>query len=145
CNPTGYGVPSSLVSNAFYNPYAPGIYVCGGFGVGNLSEFRLAQAIGHELAHSIDPCNLASGPRDFSFHYKGKTLKEAQEEYPVHGLLKCLRGLRSVGALPIDVTSNSQTSNPQAGKRRGSDTSDDSDPPPFDGFCNKSEQINEAT
>ncbi len=59
-----------FVPNAFYHMVGQNIRYCAGMNDLNTSEFSLAHVMAHEIAHSIDPCNIALGPTDYAFKYK---------------------------------------------------------------------------
>jgi hypothetical protein len=109
CGESRDGEPSNsfhslLVPNAFFLPAANTFRFCNGFLLQNKSLFSMVNTIAHELAHSIDPCNIAYGPSSYAFKYKhlGKSsadLEAAEDEYPLGGLIKCLRGSDSLTAL----------------------------------------------
>lgn len=66
----------------------------------NASDFMIATALAHELAHSIDPCNITVGPAENAFRYKNQTnLDSMDDEYPIAGLISCLRSDKSVHAI----------------------------------------------
>ena len=65
----------------------------------NFSLFSFVQAVGHELAHSIDPCNATKtiGGRHSAFlRVERRTLAQAIESYPIRAL-SCLASPASVG------------------------------------------------
>jgi len=93
------GVDNLLVPNAFYNPGADTIELCNGFLFTSSSEFTIANIIGHELAHAIDPCQIDYGPADMGFHYsKNSDLFKKAQEYPIPNIITCLRNEKSVEA-----------------------------------------------
>jgi len=64
----------------------------------NDSEFRIIQTLAHELSHAIDPCNI-EGPVGTGFQYtRPRNVGESEQEYPIPGLLSCLRDSKSVWA-----------------------------------------------
>jgi hypothetical protein len=92
-------ISSLLVPNAFYDSAANTFKLCSGLLIQSTSEFEIAQVIGHELSHSIDPCSLALGPTDLGFKYsQTQDLKKMEEEYPIKNVLHCLRDSRSIAA-----------------------------------------------
>lgn len=86
-----HSVPEVLIPNMFYHTFGRRVKYC----FGNLSrvnsDFNLAFFIAHELGHSIDPCGIQRGPKDFSMQYKSKSYLDAEREYPLGGLISCLR------------------------------------------------------
>lgn len=100
CNegPNGATVASLYTPNAFYNPKSNTFKYCSGYLMQSNSEFSMAAVIAHELGHSIDPCNIAEGPKDFGFKYSSDDISKMEKEYPIKGLISCLRDKRSAGA-----------------------------------------------
>ena len=92
-----------LVPNAYYTPADNTFRYCNGFLLQSQSEFTIASVVAHELAHSVDPCLVGIGPEDFRFRYSEPGDREQSErEYPMPGLLSCLRDERSVGAMFLE-------------------------------------------
>ena len=101
---SGTAVASLLVPNAFYEPGKEIFKFCSGFLLQADSEFTIAWIIGHELAHSIDPCNINRAPANLGFSYSNEQdFKKMEREYPVPNVIDCLRGEDSVGARNSDV------------------------------------------
>ncbi|HAR41086.1 MAG TPA: hypothetical protein DCS07_00380 [Bdellovibrionales bacterium] len=96
-------INSLIIPNAYYQHNKNEFRYCNGFLLGNQSEFQIAMVIAHELAHSIDPCNIAKGPSAFRFNYSSKEEVNAEKEYPFQGLLECLRKEDSVRASKMPV------------------------------------------
>ena len=97
-------VASLLVPNAFYNPVQNNFRICAGFLLQSTSEFQIGEVIAHELSHSLDPCNIASGPSDLGLKYSNpQDIQKMENEYPIKNVLKCLRDKRSVGARNFDL------------------------------------------
>lgn len=93
-----------LVSNAVYEPLKNSFKVCGGKFLYNKSEFSFVHDIAHELSHSIDPCEIARGPSDFSFHYSRPTDQERSEkEFPIKGIVSCLRASIDAEHMPASA------------------------------------------
>ncbi|MGE4130652.1 MAG: hypothetical protein AB7F86_03395 [Bdellovibrionales bacterium] len=91
--------PGILLANAFYDPKRNTFKFCQGYGRLSTSEFKMAYIIAHELSHSLDPCNITVGPRDFRFSYPPKiTRAQAETLYPFEGVVGCLRGVGSLQA-----------------------------------------------
>ena len=142
---------SDMIANAFYDPISNTVSYCTGLIILNQSEFGIAFVLAHELAHAIDPCNIAVGPGDRRFVYKNlMDPAAAQDEYPVPGLISCLRSAQSVAA------SRKNFKLPDAVLTGGSEGSEEDaqTPPPssakYSVFCSKdgptaSDQISEAT
>lgn len=88
-----------LLNNANYTPMNETIRFCSGLLLQSDSEFTIAGILAHELAHSIDPCNINKGPADYGFHYTDeKDIAKCQTEYPLSNVIQCLRSPRSVAA-----------------------------------------------
>ena len=110
-----------LVPNAFYHPFRHNFKYCSMLSVLNSSEFALASVMIHELAHSVDPCNIALGPSEAAFQYKESPKPEVpaiqtpvavaqyfqnltaynlamESQNPYHNLIACLRSPNSVEA-----------------------------------------------
>src|SRR5262249_24617016 len=80
-----------VIPNAYYDPDSKEFRICRGMMFSSDSEFDLAFAIGHEMAHAIDPCGIATGPRDLIVDYPDRTSISAMEQdYPLPDLLSCL-------------------------------------------------------
>jgi len=93
-------ISAVLLANAFYNPLQNSFRYCSGINVSSTSAFTQAFVIAHEIAHSVDPCNVAVGPSDFSFNYPPNlSAKEAERKFPIGNFLSCLRKKNSVGAV----------------------------------------------
>ncbi len=115
-NNAGYGsnsgsevVTTLLTPNAFYDPGRNTFKFCSGFLLQSTSEFHIAMIIGHELAHSIDPCRITYGPSDMGFKYKSTNdLKKMEQEYPFKNVIACLRDPKSVEAKPIYLPQKEQ-------------------------------------
>jgi hypothetical protein len=94
-------VSGLLLPNAFYNPLSHSFTFCNGMALNNQSEFQIAHTIAHELAHSIDPCNIVLGHPDLAYDYKSTTTREKMEaDFPFPNLLNCLRDEKSIHARP---------------------------------------------
>ncbi|MBC85563.1 MAG: hypothetical protein CL677_00165 [Bdellovibrionaceae bacterium] len=106
CNPVSQGLDTSLninfVSNAFYDPMANNFKICDGFLLNNYSDSFLVVVIAHELAHSIDPCNIQRGPLSITPQYSRKDIAQAETQYPITPLIKCLRNENSIAAKRYD-------------------------------------------
>jgi hypothetical protein len=111
-------LPDALIPNAYYQPNTNTFRYCQGLGLTNSSEFHLAFIVAHELAHSIDPCNLQIGPRDYSFRYRSQEREQAEEEFPIPGLIQCLRSSDSVEATLAPPRQNDPQQGPQKARAR---------------------------
>lgn len=128
-----------MIPNAFYHPTKNIFKYCIGMGALNQSEFQLAYVIAHELTHSIDPCCIGVGPKEYTFQYKkDASLEQAQGQHPFGGVLACLRTKESVGARNFLVES---TASYYPGLAATSGMLGQS--PKFEDFCNQ-DQIGEA-
>ena len=110
CKPTAskFTEAASLVPNAFYMPDGPqllGHQLCVEPSVSlyTKSLFSLVFTLSHELAHSIDPCNIDNGPADAPFHYMtapGHERFTVESQFPSLGLVKCLAQPKSYNVAP---------------------------------------------
>lgn len=102
CSALRTGVSEAYLPNAFYHPMEQQYMICKGLLGGDSSEFNIARVIGHELAHSIDPCGLSYGPAGVALVYSTKQGPQKMDsEYPIQGLISCLRSEKSVQAVRI--------------------------------------------
>jgi len=84
--------------NAFYEPASNSFHICGGLMELSSSDFDLAAIVAHEISHSIDPCSIQMRPEGMAFRYKEKTMEGMDKEYPIQGLIPCLRSEKSIRA-----------------------------------------------
>ena len=99
CNEDVKSLERNFIANAFYNPERNSLKICRGLLQGNVSDFHVAGVLLHELAHSIDPCNLPRGPGSTVVkHSDTKNLKKMDSEYVLPNLISCLRSEKSVRA-----------------------------------------------
>lgn len=92
-------IRNDLMINAFYNPISRAIEYCPGLIALNQSEFGIAFILAHEAAHAIDPCYVAIGPGSLRLKYQNLVDPVAAAiEYPIPGLIECLRTDQSVKA-----------------------------------------------
>lgn len=89
-------VGAEMAPNMFFNPMGPSFCVTPHMFLHGTSLFSIAYIVAHELSHAVDPCNLAEGPADMSLRYDFSRPRE--EQYPIRGLLNCLRDPRSFRA-----------------------------------------------
>ena len=102
-------VTSLLTPNAFYYSARNTFKFCSGFLLQSTSEFQIAMTIGHELSHSIDPCEIAFGPADMGFKYKNSDdLKKMEQEYPLKNVVSCLRDPKSIEAKNLTAQKQGQ-------------------------------------
>lgn len=94
----GPSLSGILTPNAFYNSQSNTFRFCNGFLIADRSEFKIANVIAHELAHAIDPCNIANGPASVTFQYQASERPAMEAENPFAPVLACLRSPESVGA-----------------------------------------------
>jgi hypothetical protein len=71
------------------------IKMCPGFNLTSNSEFAHSFVIGHELAHSIDPCTIAYAPINWR---TAAMYPASQEQLPYKELVTCLRSKESAEA-----------------------------------------------
>lgn len=108
--------------NAFYNPQDNSFSYCNGLLLTSDSDFQISYVIAHELAHSLDPCQLPESLKG-QFQYSNPSdVQKCEREYPFPGLIECLRSKESVQA----IRKNSK----DVGMGKV--------------FCNQSDQITEA-
>lgn len=94
-----------LTPNAFYDDENNKFSYCNGLFLSNRSEFSIASTIAHEIGHSFDPCHIGDGLHSLSFKYSSpKDAKKSEEEFPLSGLLSCLRSEKSIQAVRIDTS-----------------------------------------
>lgn len=104
-----------LVPNAYYTPADNTFRYCNGFLLQSQSEFQIASVVAHELAHSVDPCLVSIGPEDFRFRYSEPADRvRSEKEYPLPGLVSCLRDERSVGAAYLEPGQGEPRPDPRA-------------------------------
>lgn len=139
CSKKSTNLANNFIPNAYYRPESQVFKLCNGLLTKNPSEFMLVGILAHELSHSIDPCNITRGPESETVKYKNKDdLAKMDAEYPVQGLVSCLRLEKSVNAINSkspsknDGTLYAPTDFPATGKD-----------PKFS-YCNKADQIGEA-
>jgi hypothetical protein len=93
------GVPLLYRATARYDSEFNSLRVCDGALSKNASEFKLVHSVAHEIAHSVDPCHIAEDSVPGALQYSTYSNREVMEsEYPVRGLLACLRSESSIGA-----------------------------------------------
>ncbi len=101
----GDSVPLLMESDAYYLPLKDRINICSGMFLKSTSEFQMVFTIAHELAHSIDPCNVSKGPDGFAFKYPDlMDLPDKDNLYPIKNLISCLRDKDSIGAKNFEYT-----------------------------------------
>lgn len=104
CDPifkTNTGLLQSFFPNAQYDENEKEIGICPAYLLFSTSEFDLTALIAHEIAHSVDPCNLPWGMYDQERKLPSEMLedKEIENQYLKENFLSCLRSDSSVGAL----------------------------------------------
>lgn len=99
CSDYAPGAAEAYVPNASYSPTEQSFTVCKGFLASGRSDFNMAMIMGHELSHSIDPCHISYGPEGVGLNYSSNQgIKKMETEYPIKGLLTCLRSEKSAHA-----------------------------------------------
>lgn len=90
------------IQNAYYDGDRNDFHYCNGMGLLGQSESAQIWTIAHELAHSIDPCNIAKKTEQgLQVMQYTKKSEGALGEHPFAAALQCLRHTQSVGAKPI--------------------------------------------
>jgi hypothetical protein len=113
CEEMAGGLAKSMLPNAFYDPLKNHFKVCKGLLNQSDSDFHLVGVIAHELAHSIDPCGITIGPEKDALVYKNDTeLDKMDKEYPISGLIACLRSEKSIAAKNFDASGMNSAGNP---------------------------------
>ncbi len=105
-----------LTPNAVYlavdDTSTSSVHVCDSLTYLNKSDFQAASIIAHEIFHSVDPCNVVIGPSKFSFRYSDPQNRDKSDsEYPLKGLISCLRSKESVEAKHLGTPSQSEVEN----------------------------------
>lgn len=85
------GYPHLFRTISVFESKSNSVRVCDGSLAENFSEFKLAHSIGHELSHSIDPCNFIGRSASYD-------LAENEAKYPLKELVSCLRSEKSIAA-----------------------------------------------
>lgn len=92
-------VPSAMTPNAAFYNGSNGFWFCSSLLLMGNSHFQIAGVIAHELAHSLGPCALASGPTGLAIpHKRASSIEELDNQYPIPPLLRCLRQENSIGS-----------------------------------------------
>ena len=95
----GESIYEAFAPHAYYNSENNLINMCDGLLLGSTSEFPAVMAIAHELAHSIDPCNIEKGSTLTKVSFKrGVSYEEAERSYILPDLIGCLRSENSIKA-----------------------------------------------
>lgn len=144
----GQTISAIFHPNAFKSTVTNDFKFCSGMSFISNSEFLAAFIVAHELSHTIDPCNVELGPNDYTFKYKPDSSRESAEaQFPVPGVLKCLRSDKSVEA---KVAKDPATQgflgwplNPQSQRATGGYGLASPPIEKFESFCEK-DQITEA-
>jgi hypothetical protein len=127
-------VPMLFAATLVYNANTNSIHVCEGLLGKNFSEFKLAQAIAHEMTHSFDPCNIADVLPAVIRYSSTSDLAVRDSEYLWPEVLQCLRSQSSIGARawPSDPVVSSSDDDSNHAK---------SDEPPYYDYCDKDQVI----
>jgi len=83
---------NTMNPGAFYQPAQNGVYLCKGNLLSTTSEFAIVQALAHEIGHAIDPCNIAAPDAGIHNYVVNDPNRHWEDQYPIPGLAKCLRG-----------------------------------------------------
>lgn len=90
-------ISPAFAPDAFYEPNRNSFYICLGFFKASDSEFNIAYIMAHELAHSLDPCQITDGENTAPIAQR-KSDPEVDDTYLKKNFLKCLRSEDSVAA-----------------------------------------------
>lgn len=94
CEQLSNKLDESLWPNSFYTHSDNTFYLCKA--KPGMSEFVVARMIASELAEMINPCGINEVlPRPKE---KTESLEQSEKDYPIKGLISCLRSDNSVGA-----------------------------------------------
>lgn len=104
CSPIGQNLASDLQPNAFYYPGGNSISYCLGSLFYTSSLFSIVHTISHELGHAIDPCNIENYIDSRKYTYQYASQRDKENEYPLPGLIDCLRGSESAQAQHLALT-----------------------------------------
>ncbi|UYL08784.1 hypothetical protein B9G69_017210 [Bdellovibrio sp. SKB1291214] len=94
CEQLSNRLDESLWPNSFYTHSDNVFYLCKA--KPGMSEFVVAKMIASELSEMINPCginNIIPRPRE-----KNESLEQSEKEYPIKGLISCLRSENTAGA-----------------------------------------------
>lgn len=139
-NSDTYSLDSSFMTGAFYVPTDNTFRYCNGLAAQGLSEYNMVAIITHEMAHSIDPCLIADGPRISRFNYSSDDPENS--EYPFQ-VLDCLRSDESVQAFdPNNPPEEFQQMG--GGFPQGFPGMPGRPTEPPEPFCDRGDQINES-
>lgn len=153
CDEMAAGLSKDYIPNAFMNPKNGAFKICKGFFSDGTSDFHLAGVIAHELAHIVDPCSVSIGAENIRLSYKNtEDLEKMDQEYPIQGLISCLRSAKSVGA-QNSIQKGYLVGNPNGGYSLSPAYMDGGIPSFNNGgvstsakfsYCNKTDQIGEV-
>jgi len=142
CEELAEGMAADFIPNAFYSPAAQTFTICGGYLGNNFSDFKIARTIAHELAHSIDPCRIESAPEGMKISYTNKKdLAKMEDEYPIKGLIACLRSEKSIMATRQPQSPKNSESATSSSEKKTTDNKETADKPYS--FCD-GDQITES-
>ncbi len=99
CSSFGSNIKSLLKPNAYYNASANTFSYCAGMISESSSDFTLAMIVAHELAHSIDPCNLSNSLNKIMGNSEVEgSVDVLDQQSPYANVISCLRDKASIGA-----------------------------------------------
>jgi hypothetical protein len=105
------GLNQNFAVNALYMPAMNSVRYCRGLKLKSQSAFSIAFLLAHEIGHSIDPCSISRGPSSQAFNYKDlNDAKKMDAQYPIEGLVECLRHEKSIGSIDKDSVSETRNS-----------------------------------
>jgi hypothetical protein len=94
CEQLSASLDESLWPNSFYTHSDNTFYLCKA--KPGMSEFVAAKMIASELSEMINPCGINSiiqRPKE-----KVQSLEQSEKDYPIKGIISCLRSEKSAGA-----------------------------------------------
>ncbi len=89
-----------MVGSENYSPDQNAFIFGNGFLFKSSSEFMMVYFVAHEIAHSMDPCNIGAS-KDFPFEYDYQSVlkvEDLEKQNPFSNVISCLRTEQSVGA-----------------------------------------------
>jgi hypothetical protein len=94
CEQLSNKLDESLWPNSFYTHSDNTFYLCKA--KPGMSEFVVAKMIASELSEMINPCginNVVARPKE-----KVQSLEKSENDFPIKGIISCLRSDKSIGA-----------------------------------------------
>lgn len=113
CARTFQGLAKDYLPKAFFEPGSGNFFMCRNLLNTVNSEFALVTIIAHELAHSIDSCNLRySMPEEFG-PTSTTNFQQSEQNFVYSNLTNCLRSSLSVGAKIQYISSTGEMQTPE--------------------------------